>query len=51
MENELVELLGREVDLVSRRAIEQSENWLRRKDILPSARTIYAAVSGSGHPH
>ena len=51
MENELVELLGREVDLVSRRAIERSENWIRRKDILTSARTIYAEVPGSGHPH
>lgn len=51
MENELVKLLGREVDLVSRRAIERSENWLRRREILTSARTIYAEVSGSGHTH
>ena len=43
IENELVELLGREVDLVCRDAIEESRNWLRRKEILSTARTIYAA--------
>ncbi|MCX7001051.1 MAG: nucleotidyltransferase domain-containing protein [Candidatus Sumerlaeota bacterium] len=43
METELKELLGREVDLVSRRAIEQSRNWIRRKAILDSAEVIYAA--------
>ena len=43
MENELVELLGREVDMLDREAVEQSRNWLRRKEILSSARTVYAA--------
>jgi len=43
IENELVGLLGREVDLVCREAIEESRNWLRRKEILSTARTIYAA--------
>jgi len=43
MENELVEILGREVDLVDREAVEESRNWLRRKEILTTARTIYAA--------
>ena len=33
MERELAELLGRNVDLVSRRAIEWSENALRRNSI------------------
>jgi hypothetical protein len=41
MENELVEILGREVDLVDREAMEESRNWLRRKEILSTARTIY----------
>lgn len=41
-EEELAELLGRPVDLVERRSVEQSENWIRRKSILDSARTIYA---------
>ncbi len=37
MENELTQILGRTVDLVSRSAIEQSPNWLRRERILTSA--------------
>ena len=43
MEEELSEILGRKVDLVSRRAVERSSNWIRRKAILESARTYYAA--------
>lgn len=42
MENELVKLLGREVDLVSRQALEESPNWIRRRAILESAETLYA---------
>ncbi len=43
MELELSELLDREVDLLTRRAVERSQNPLRRREILDSARTIYAA--------
>ena len=43
MEQELEELLGREVDLLSRAAVEASPNWIRRREILESARTLYAA--------
>jgi len=43
MEDELVKLLGREVDLVSKEAIEESENPIFRREILGSAREIYAA--------
>jgi hypothetical protein len=43
MQDELHEILGRPVDLVSRRAIEHSHNWIRRKAILESAETLYAA--------
>uniref|UniRef100_B8HT73 DNA polymerase beta domain protein region n=1 Tax=Cyanothece sp. (strain PCC 7425 / ATCC 29141) TaxID=395961 RepID=B8HT73_CYAP4 len=43
MENELKEIFKREVDLVSRRGIEQSRNYLRRNEILSSAQVIYAA--------
>ncbi len=43
MQQELAELLGREVDLVSRRAIERSENWIRRDAILSSARILYVS--------
>ena len=41
-EAELGQIVGRPVDLVSRRGIEQRRNWLRRKIILESAKEIYA---------
>lgn len=43
MQEELSSLLHRDVDLVSKKAIEQSQNWLRRKNILDSAEVIYVA--------
>ena len=43
IQNELAGLLGREVDLISRRAIEASRNALRRDAILSSAVPIYVA--------
>ncbi len=43
MENELKALVGREVDLVERAAVEQSENYIRRKSILATLETVYAA--------
>ena len=43
MENELVELLGREVDLVSKEAIQENANPIFRRQILDSAKEIYAA--------
>ena len=43
MRDELAALLGRGVDLLSRRAIERSHNWIRRRAILESARVLYAA--------
>lgn len=45
MKEELELLLNRRVDLVSKKAIEQSHNWLRRKNILDSAEVIYVARS------
>ena len=42
MQSELGEMLGREVDLVERSAIENSRNYIRRKAILSSAETLYA---------
>jgi predicted nucleotidyltransferase len=41
MESELAAIVGRPVDLVSRRAVERSHNWIRRKAILESARPVY----------
>jgi predicted nucleotidyltransferase len=43
MEEELKGIFGRDVDLVSRRGIETSRNYLRRSAILNSARVLYAA--------
>jgi predicted nucleotidyltransferase len=45
MQQELVETLGREVDLITKRAIERSSNWIRRQEILSTAQTIYAKQS------
>jgi uncharacterized protein len=41
MQQELETLLGRPVDLISKRAIERSSNWIRRQEILSTAQTIY----------
>ena len=43
MQEEIEEILGRQVDLVSRRAIEASRNYIRRKAILSSAEVVYGA--------
>jgi len=43
MKEELEGMLGRGVDLVERAAIEQSENYLRRKSILSTAEPVYVA--------
>ncbi len=42
MQVEFASLLNRPVDLVSRRAIERSANPLRRREILDTARRVYA---------
>ncbi len=44
MKDELVALLGREVDLAQRQVVEADRNQFRRKAILDSAKTIYAAA-------
>lgn len=43
MQNGLRAVVGREVDLVSRQAVEKSRNWIRRRQILDSAEVLYAA--------
>jgi predicted nucleotidyltransferase len=43
MEKELESIFGRHVDLVSRRGVEMSRNHLRKKAIIESAETVYAA--------
>lgn len=43
MERELCGMFGRKVDLVEKPAIERSENYVRRRNILSSAKVVYAA--------
>ncbi|WP_204140277.1 nucleotidyltransferase family protein [Halomicronema sp. CCY15110] len=43
MKEELETLLHRQVDLVSKKAIAQSRNWLRRRHILDAAQVVYVA--------
>ena|SRR5208283_92732 len=43
MQDELKSIFGREVDLISKRGLETSRNYLRRKNILDSAQVIHVA--------
>jgi predicted nucleotidyltransferase len=43
MREELKDIFGRDVDLVSRRGIESSQNYLRRKAILSSVKVIHVS--------
>ena len=43
MKEELAAIFGRNVDLLTRRAVEQSANWIRRRAILERVEPIYAA--------
>lgn len=42
MGDELEVIFGRKVDLIDRKGVEESENYIRRKIILNSAQVIYA---------
>jgi predicted nucleotidyltransferase len=43
IQSELEGILGRKVDLVEKRAIEESRNYIRRKAILSSAEAVYTS--------
>jgi uncharacterized protein len=43
MQQELESILRRPVDLISRRALEESPNWLRRHAILDTAQVLYTS--------
>lgn len=43
MQDELKTILERDVDLVDRSSVEQSHNWVRRKEILSSTLPVYQA--------
>jgi len=42
MQEHLQGLLHRSVDLVTKRAVQHSRNWLRRGEILDTARVVYS---------
>jgi predicted nucleotidyltransferase len=48
MEGELEHLFGRKVDLLERRSVERSDNYIRRKHILAHREPLY--VAGSSLP-
>lgn len=41
MQDELTEIFGRKVDLVNKQGIERSRNYIRKDNILGSAKVIY----------
>ena len=43
MKEELEAIFEREVDLLTKKSIEQSENWIRRQEIFSTAQVIYVA--------
>lgn len=43
MTSELSDLFGKPVDVVTRSTVERGSNYIRRKEILESAKVIYAA--------
>ena len=43
MELELSELFGRDVDLVTRKEVQESRNYIRRSAVLESAEVVYGA--------
>jgi predicted nucleotidyltransferase len=43
LENELARIVGREVDVVTRPALERTKNYILRRNILSNLRTLYGA--------
>jgi len=43
MKEELERIFGRKVDLVEKKVVRKSRNWIRRKAILESAEVVYAS--------
>lgn len=50
IQQELEDLTGRKVDLIEKRSIIDSHNWLRRQNILNTAKVIYESrhILGAG---
>jgi hypothetical protein len=47
MQQELQTLLGRNMDLISKRAVERSQNWLRRQEILNTAQVLFSKAEAA----
>jgi uncharacterized protein len=45
MQYELEDLLNRKVDLLTKRSVTDSPNWMRRKEIFDTAKVIYESRS------
>lgn len=45
MRNELIKIVGRSVDLLTKRSIERSQNQLRKEEILRTAKAIYESAA------
>lgn len=43
IQSELSEILGHKADIVERRAVEASENYIRRRHVLESLEAVYVA--------
>ena len=43
MEDELRAIFGRDVDLIDRKSVEASRNYIRRREVLGSMETVYVA--------
>jgi uncharacterized protein len=41
MQEQLTKILGRKVDFIEKKVIENSPNWLRKKEILSTAKPYY----------
>lgn len=41
MQQELEQIVGREVDLIEKRVVEHSSNWIRRNEILSTAQIFF----------
>ncbi len=43
IKNELEAIFARKVDFLTKKSIEKSHNWIRRKEILSTARLVYVS--------
>ena len=50
MQLELENLFHRHVDLISKRALEQSPNWIRREEILSTAQILFSESEATHAP-